>query len=227
MIKIIFVEENLDMTKSLLDFMGMHGYEMFIVKNNTEVWREYKLKRPDVIFLQTSVNEQSGYSVLHAIREIDQNVMIIIRGKSMTAAEVITALMKGANNCIHWDYTPEIILAYTVALFKTAGREQEFKAIHELTDDSYLDVMGYCLYLQNNKIMLNHKECALLKILILNKKKVVDRDQLILEVWPEVTEDTNTYLAKVIMTLRRILQQVSSVSIETVRGKGYMLMIHD
>lgn len=227
MIKILFVEENPDMAKSLLDLVSIHGYEMSIVKSNAEVWMEYKLKRPDVVFLQAYSKGHSGCSLLHTIREKDQKVLIIVLGRSAIPFEVTSILLKGANNYLNGDYTPEIILAYLIALIRTAGREQEFNAVYTLTEDMYLDITGYCLYCGNNKIVLNNKECVLLKKLILNKRKVVDKETLILEVWPDVTVDTITYLAKVIMTLRRILAKKASVSIETVRGKGYMLMIHD
>ena len=78
---------------------------------------------------------------------------------------------------------------------------------------------------KDTQIQLSRKEAELLKVLYVNKGKVIKREDILKEVWK-----TNDYYASksmdvYITKLRKILQLETSVELRNIHGTGYILWI--
>lgn len=228
MLKVFFVEDDSEISGLILDLLSINGFEGYAVKNNADAWKAYHTKKPDVLFLKDKTVGFSGFEVLRMIREIDNDILIVIRGTFGVPGEVVASLIRGgANNYIGHACSAEELIAYLVALVRTADKEYEARSVFDLNKRVCLNIPAHMLYFQHQGVLLTSRECVLLGRLAMNKGKVVDREKLIREIWTENTPDTNTYLAKAIMRLRELLSPEPSIVIETIRARGYMLVNYD
>ncbi|MGZ3709470.1 MAG: response regulator transcription factor, partial [Bdellovibrionota bacterium] len=73
---------------------------------------------------------------------------------------------------------------------------------------------------------LTHKECALLRLLVERRGKVVSRDEILNHVWSEEEFPTSRTVDNFIMRLRRLVEADPDEPqvIKSVRGVGYQLL---
>lgn len=226
MLKILFVEENPEIARTISDLLCINGYDVCAVRDHVKAWAAYRGGTFDIVVLKGKELGLSGFDLLRIIREADDKVLVIMQG-DYTPAEIVTALVAEADNYVTGGCTPKVLLAYLAALVRVAGRQHETKCVFALNERVSLNLPGHMLCFPDKVELLNSRECLLLGRLAMNKGKVVERDKLIHEVWAENTPDTNAYLGKAIMQLRSLLKADPSICIETVRGRGYMLMSYE
>ncbi|MDB9786771.1 response regulator transcription factor [Bacteriovoracaceae bacterium] len=82
-------------------------------------------------------------------------------------------------------------------------------------------------YASNKKNALSNKECEILQLLYQNKDHAVSREEIIRTIWGEDAYPSNRTVDNYIVQLRKLLDEdpISAVSIQSIRGVGYKLII--
>ena len=81
------------------------------------------------------------------------------------------------------------------------------------------------VYMDGNQIILTYKEYELLMYLVENRARVVEREELLDELWDYNAEIETRTLDIHIRTLRQKLGEEGSTYIKTVRSVGYRFAI--
>lgn len=175
-------------------------------------------RKPDLVLLDVMLEDEDGFSILMnlrqnpAYREIPV-IMVSAKGEEINK---VKGLNLGADDYIAKPFgVMELIarinanLRRANAALLTLGRLKLDEARHAVTVDG-------------NDVKTTLKEYELLRLLLKNAGKVVPREKILASVWGEDYVGETRTLDIHLSMLRRALDG-SGVSIETVRGVGYML----
>ncbi len=76
--RILIVDDEEDICDLLSDFLEDNGYETFKTNTGKEALSILKAARPHLMLLDIRLPEMSGIDILRSVREIDQEVGVII-----------------------------------------------------------------------------------------------------------------------------------------------------
>ena len=97
---LLLVEDDSDLALGLRDALESEGYEINHLEDGTGVARALRQIHPDLIILDAMLPGVSGFEVLRRIRELDQDVMVLMltaRGQEM---DRVRGLQLGADDYV-------------------------------------------------------------------------------------------------------------------------------
>jgi DNA-binding response OmpR family regulator len=168
-----------------------------------------------------------GFSAVKKIRLVNKEVPIIMLTAKPLTEDLVKAFDLGCNDFVRKPFAMEELIARIKSFAKVpgnaAGAAQKIYRLgsfslnastHELTNDS-------------KRFQLSYKEVELLKRLCEAKSTVVDRQDLLVELWGSDNVFNNKTMNVYISRLRNYLDSDKSVEIITIRGFGYKLIERD
>jgi len=81
-IKILWADDEIDLLKPQIMFLEKKGYEVWTVTNGHDAIDKCKQDRPDVVFLDESMPGLTGLETLTHIKEIDNNLPVVMITKN-------------------------------------------------------------------------------------------------------------------------------------------------
>lgn len=85
------------------------------------------------------------------------------------------------------------------------------------------DVREQVLHWNNEKQKLTNKESELLAILALHKNRLVERKNILRDLWGNVDEFSRKSMDVFISRLRKYLNRAPRISIQNIHSKGFIL----
>jgi len=76
--RVLIVDDEPDAVELLQEFLTAKGYEVIAASNGEEALRKVKEDRPHLILLDVRMPKMNGLEVLKRVREIDQEVGVIM-----------------------------------------------------------------------------------------------------------------------------------------------------
>lgn len=211
------------MAVELKEYLSGNGYICKISKNCEEALEETCSTDYDVILLDLSLPDGSGFDVLKEVRQTTSKVAVIIITAQGELEDRIKGLQLGADDYLT---KPFALTELGARLFAIIRR------MHGYTVNQ-LDVHGFCLQLQDYKVWYNEapisltkKEFDIFQYLVLNKNRVITRLQLTEHIWGDILEvnsDSN-FIDVHVRNLRKKLDKHTNIDwFETVRNVGYRI----
>ncbi len=163
---------------------------------------------PDLIILDLGLPDTDGFQVLRRIRKVSDVPVIIltVRGEEL---DKIKGLELGADDYIVKPFSPGEILARMHALLR---RSQMTEAAAKVGDKPSIrgklriDFSSREVSIGDKLLKLSPREYDLLYLLVTNEGKVLSKQTLLKEVFPEQQSDTR-YLEVYIKKLRERLEE--------------------
>ena len=222
MSSIMIVDDDIHISDMLNEALKIHGYEVLRAYSGTEALLLLNNTKPDLILLDLMLPGLSGEELLPRIKDIP---VIVVSAKA-GVSEKVELLMGGAVDYITKPFEIEELLArIAVAL-----RQKKAENAGSLNDNEirYSDI---CLYkdkhivlVRNEEIKLTRTEYAILKILILNKERVVAKLNILENISLDTPDCTEDSLKIHIHNLRKKIKDVLGKDIiKSVWGIGFMI----
>ncbi len=224
-INILIAEDDLVMQKLLSDIVRKQGYNPITASDGQEALDRF-FEQPknsdstiDLCILDVMMPIYTGWEVLESIREYSDVPIMMLTALGDESHE-LKGLKSGANEFITKPFSYPILIARIENLLKQTQKEQ-LKAIE-------VGKLSFCnetreIVADGNKIELNNKEYLLLEYFLGNQKKVLTRDQILIQIWGfDYDGDVRTVDTHIKM-LRKKLGSCGEY-IQTVRGVGYQFI---
>ncbi|HOJ09987.1 MAG TPA: response regulator transcription factor [Clostridiales bacterium] len=235
--ELIYVLEDEEHIQQLIKYnLEANGYEVVGFQNGESLLKQIETSLPGLFILDIMLPGIDGLEVCKSIRR-DQKLgtipIIMLTAKSEELDKVL-GLELGADDYITKPFSVRELTARVKALLRRVnalvpnGKEEE-KEKEENKEDviRYKDICIYTdrheVYKSGKLIDLTLKEFDLLKILMLNKGKVLSRDLLLDKVWGfDYYGETRTVDVHIRYLRQKIEDDDSNPEyIETIRGVGY------
>lgn len=222
MFKILVVEDDVDLNKTLCSFLNHSGYEATGCLNANDAYNAMYDNIFDLIISDIMMPNIDGFEFAKNVRELNREIPILF----MTARDDIQSKQRGFRIGID-DYMVKPI--DFDELFLRIGallRRAKIASSRKLEIGSFvMDADEHTAYLNNEEIPLTNREFSILYKLLSYPKKTFTRLQLMDEFW-DANSETAPRAVDVYMTkLRAKLADCEDFEIKTVHGLGYKAVI--
>lgn len=219
--KILIIEDNIQIRNELSTFLTIYGYEIVVLEDFTTILEDISTITPDLILLDINLPHHDGYHVCREIRKTS-NVPIIIVTSRDTEMDELMSMKLGADDFIRKPYNTQILLARIERLFRQVNNDTSNILFH---GDLKLDLSTARISYQDAEEALSKNELRILYCLMINKNKIVSREELMLYLWStNIFVDDNT-LSVNITRLRKKIEKIGLSDIIQTRYKfGYILV---
>lgn len=217
-IKILIVEDEPKLLKTLEDFLGFQDYLSEKAMTGNEAVAVFKEKKNeiDLVLLDLMLPDISGYTVLKEIRKISEVPVIILSARS-AVADQMSGFEKGADDYITKPFSLALVKLHIEAVLKRAGIRRDILVYENLQ----IDKMSQKIYVKDKIIETTKKEFDLLLYFVEHQGVVLDRNKILDAVWEyDYTGDIRT-IDTLVKQLRRKLGEECNY-IHTVYGVGYI-----
>lgn len=216
MAKLIYsVEDNENIREIVACAMEASGMDIVTFGESKSMFASLDNKRPDLILLDIMLPDMDGVETLKILKStIYHDIPVIMVSAKTSEYDKVTLLDMGASDYI----TKPFGVLELIARVKANLKRQQVKYIaygKYLVNDAKREI-SY----MDNPFMLTVKEYETLRLLIMAKGEVVDKDFILKSVWGDDYEGETRTLNMVILRLRAKLQPDA---IETVRNIGFRL----
>lgn len=223
---VTLVEDDVELRDAILGpALRAAGCSVAAAGSAAELYRALVERRPDVVVLDISLPDGSGFDVARHLRQNSSVGIVIITGRS-TAADRVRGLDLGADAYLTKPVDAEVLCA-TVRSVARRLAPAPAPAAPEVRKPWRLDADGWRLLAPDSiGVDLSATERTLLQLLFGAANATVQRDTLI----AALTDDANAFdphrLDMVMHRLRRKLADAGmpALPLHTVRGVGYVLV---
>ena len=230
MAKILVVDDEQNLVDSLQYSLRAEGYEVAIARDGEEALAKARDLLPDLIILDLMIPMISGKDVCRIIRK-ESNVPILMLTAKDNEIDRIVWLEIGADDYITKPFSMRELIARIHGVLRrvtwgenaSLGNRSAVKVLS--TSRISINTESHEVLVSGTSVSLKPKEYELLTLLIVNKGKVLSRNQILNAVWGyDFYGDTRTVDVHIRWLREKIEENPSSpVSIQTVRGVGYQL----
>lgn len=218
--KILIIEKKNELRELIAKTLQENpNYLVYTESNAPKALRKLQDFIPDMVVLNSDLDEVSGTSLCRQIRDIDIKIRILMLGDPNGGHGAVECLAKGAD-----DYVP---LPLDIEELK-ARAEARLRYKDELVDpiitcnDIKLNNETFEVFVKDKKIDLTMREFEILKLLLQNKNRIISRDKILNTVWGYLYEVEPRAVDIQISKLRRKISYKENAII-SVRGFGYKI----
>ncbi|NLT02573.1 MAG: response regulator transcription factor [Bacteroidales bacterium] len=229
MIKLLLVEDDEVLGFIIKEGMELIGnYDVLWVSNGQKGMEAFESFQPDIIVSDIEMPKMSGLEFVQRIREIDEDVPIILETCVSSSKTILEAYSLGIDNYIKKPFLPDELDAYIQSLLKRIHLKNNTRKTDSniiLLGDIEFNTSQQSLSTSDGIINLSGRESKLLELLYQNINEIVPKDVIAENIWGGEKYFTQQRLDVFIYTIRKYLSSDSSVQIRTMRSLGYMLTI--
>ena len=222
--KILFVEDEEDLTLIVADTLRGQGYDVITAVNGMEGIEKFKTEAADIVVADVMMPKMDGFTMAKKIRILSPTVPLLFLTAKSTIDDVEEGFEIGANDYLKKPFELRELIVRIKALLRryNTNRSADIK----FSIGRYIfNVTTQTLSLDERSEELSHFEAKILERLATNIGKTVDASELMISVWQRDEPSNRNSLHGYIHKLRRALRHDPTISIINQRGFGYMLTI--
>jgi DNA-binding response OmpR family regulator len=218
--KVLLAEDDRDFGNILSQYVTISGFDVALARDGKEAWDMFNREKPDICVLDVMMPEMDGFTLGEKIKEAQPGVPLIYLTAKSLKEDIVRGLKIGADDYITKPFDPEVLILRINNILKRAysSSNDEFKI-----SNTVLNINNLELTCGNTKEKLTLKEAQLLRIFIINKNKVLAREDILTEIWGEDDYFLGRSMDVFISRLRKYISEDKNLDIRTVRGTGFIL----
>ena len=222
MLKILVVEDDKDLNRSVCTFLKQNGYDAVGYPGANKAYDAMYDTVFDLIISDIMMPGVDGYEFAKTIRSLNSEIPILF----MTARDDIGSMQKGYGIGIDDYMTKPVNFDELLLRIGALLRRAKIATSHRLEVGRFvMDLDEHTAQLGDEEISLTVREFNILYKLLSYPKKTFSRQQLMDEFWDADT-NSGTRTVDVYMTkLRAKLSECDDFEIKTVHGLGYKAVI--
>ena len=222
MFKILVVEDDRELNKTVCSFLNHSGYEATGCLNATDAYDELAATMFDLIVSDIMMPGVDGFEFAQNIRELNDNIPILF----MTARDDMASKQRGFRIGVDDYMVKPIDLDELFLRIGALLRRAKIAANRKLEIGSFvMDADEHMAYLNEEEIPMTNREFSILYKLLSYPKKTFTRTQLMDEFWDTDTETAPRAVDVYMTKLRSKLAACDDFEIVTVHGLGYKAVI--
>ncbi|MBQ3027685.1 MAG: response regulator transcription factor [Lachnospiraceae bacterium] len=222
MFKILVVEDDKDLNKTVCSFLNHSGYEAVGCLSANEAYDALYETMFDLIISDIMMPGTDGFEFARTVRTQNENIPILF----MTARDDMASKQRGFRIGVDDYMVKPIDLDELFLRIGALLRRAKIAASRKLEIGSFvMDADEHTAYLNDEEIPMTNREFSILYKLLSYPKKTFTRMQLMDEFWDVDTETTPRAVDVYMTKLRGKLANCEEFEIVTVHGLGYKAVI--
>ncbi len=223
----LLVVEDEDSIRELVSTaLRFKGFAVTSVASGREALTAARNASFDLLVLDVNLPDVDGFEICRKLRADGNQVPVVFLTARDDPSDLRAGFTGGGDDYITKPFSlEELVLRIEAVLRRTQGPagERSRLAVGDLT----LDNDSYRVWRGGEEISLSPTEFRLLRYLMLNRDRVVSRNQILDHVWDYEFVGDPSAVETYISYLRRKLGDKGTQTIRTVRGFGYSIQAPD
>ena len=218
--KILIIEDEETIRNELKTLLENFGYKVLMLEKFTNAKEDIKSMTLDLILLDINLPNINGEMLLKEIRE-ESNIPVIMVTSRVCEVDEVLSMSYGADDYITKPYNPTILLLRIQNIFKRMENNRDDLFYDDIVVNPKKGILE-----KNGKVLeLTKNEMIIFTYLLNNRGRIVNRDDLMTDLWNNNEFINDNALTVNISRLRNKLQDFGLENkIETRKGQGYKLL---
>ena len=222
MFKILVVEDDKELNKTVCSFLNHSGYDAIGCLNAVEAYDALSDNMIDLIISDIMMPGVDGFEFAANVRELNKEIPILF----MTARDDMMSKQRGFGIGIDDYMVKPIDLDELFLRIGALLRRAKIVSSKKLEIGNFMmDADEHTAYLGDEEIPMTNREFSILYKLLSYPKKTFTRTQLMDEFWDADTETAPRAVDVYMTKLRSKLSECDTFEIVTVHGLGYKAVI--
>lgn len=218
--RILLVEDDVDIIRTLAELLDSEGYEVDAVRTQSAAVARVEASAPDLVLLDVTLAEGNGLAVCSTLSRTHPELPVIFLTASDDELTTVAGLSMGAVDYVAKPFRPRELLARVAAALRPRADADRMLRLGPLTiSPSRMRVTK-----RGEEVALSAVEYRLLLLFATHPGRVVTRDMMREALWESADayiEDNTLYVY-----MRRLREKIEDdpaapTIIRTLRGVGY------
>lgn len=222
MYKILIVEDDMMIAKTLSSHLEKWDYEVRYVKDFKNVMNDFLEFEPQLVLMDIILPLFNGFYWCTEIRKIAKTPIVFLSSASDNM-NIVMAMNMGGDEFIEKPFDLNVVTAKVQAVLR---RTYEFRGTADVMEwnGAILNLADATVLYQDQKLELSKNEFKILQILLENTGKIVSRESIMTRLWDSNEFIDDNTLTVNVARLRKKMEQIGlGGKIITKKGIGYMV----
>lgn len=228
MTKILIIEDEEPIRMALEDDFCLENYEVAVATDGIEGLAKAADPNIDLIILDIMLPGMNGFEICKKLRNKGVKTPVIMLTARGQEIDRVLGLELGADDYVTKPFSPRELQARVKAILRRMENGSDNRNDNLFRSESLeVDFRKYTCRKNGEVVSLTSHEFTLLKYLIMNRDRVIDRDELLDEVWGRNVFVTPHTVDTHIANLRKKIEDDPSDPrlILSIRGVGYRFIL--
>ena len=224
--KVLLLEDDPNLGFVLQEFLEHKGYKVNLNEDGEKGLKAFNKEPFDICIVDVMMPKMDGFTFSKQVRKTDLNTPIIFLTAKSMKEDKLEGFKLGADDYITKPFSMEELEMRVEAVLrrsKGAKAAPEEKNVFVLGQYKF-DYPAQKLEINGSVQGLTTKEAELMKLLCLNKNRVLEREIALKLIWGNDNYFTGRSMDVFITKLRKYLKEDPKIEIVNVHGTGYKLM---
>ncbi len=220
-IKIALVEDDENLRFLVAERLQSEGYKVLEASNGDDAETMILAEQPDIVLLDWMLPGKQGAEVCSSIRAKGFDKLVIMITAKQQDIDKISAYNLGVSDYITKPFNMDVLVALIDNRIKFALNNEKSESYNFANMEHHPNT--HLLIRDGKKIELTILENRILLYFLKNKNKVINREELMMEVWGYNADVNTRTLDMHIVRLRKKIETNPDYPqyLQTVRGIGY------
>jgi len=220
-VRILLVEDEPRVAAFVAKGLREQAYAIDIARDGEQALYFAAVNTYDLLILDVMLPLKDGYTVCRELRRTGTRTPILMLTARDAVDDRVAGLDCGADDYLTKPFDFKELLARLRALSR---RSAEVRPAVIRVADLILNTANHAVSRAGKRVSLTAKEYSFLEFLVLNKNRIVNREQIAQHVWDENFDPFSNVIDVYVRRLRsKIDAGFDRPLIHTRRGEGYML----
>jgi DNA-binding response OmpR family regulator len=218
--KVLIAEDDRDFGNILTQYVTISGFEVILARDGKEAWEKFNEDKPDICVLDVMMPEMDGFTLAEKIKQAHGDMPVIFLTAKSLKEDIVRGLRLGADDYITKPFDPEVLILRINNILKRvySSVNDEYHISSTVLQFNTLELIS-----GKTREKLTLKEAQLLRYFIINKNKILAREDILTEIWGEDDYFLGRSMDVFISRLRKYVSDDKNIDIRTVRGTGFIL----
>lgn len=224
--KVLLAEDDLSLSFVIKDNLQDAGYEVTHCADGEAAWQQFQKKGFDICLLDVNMPVRDGFSLAKKIRQLSDVVPVLFITAKSLEEDKIKGFETGADDYITKPFSmQELLLRMDVFLRRTKKLQSDAAEEFKLGQLKFI-YHDLKIIAADSTSSLTQKEADLLKFFAQHANKILKREEVLLNVWGKDDYFLGRSMDVFITKLRKHLKADPSITLETIHGVGFRLVIN-
>jgi DNA-binding response OmpR family regulator len=227
MATVLYAEDEMFLGKIVKESLESRGFTVIMESEGDKVFQLFKDTKPDICVLDVMMPNKDGFTVAGEIRSVNREIPILFLTAKVQTEDVLKGFNTGGNDYIRKPFSMEELIARINNLLQLSG-----SAGNVPIDTSNLQIGKLNFNLPRQVLSggsedrkLSFRETELLRYLYDHRNTIIDRRDLLKQLWGNDNFFNSRNLDVYVTRLRSFLKDDPSLEILTIKGIGYRFVI--
>jgi len=225
--RVLLLEDDANLGLVVQEHLQMHGFEVSLCVNGEEGIEVFSKGRYDLCLIDIMMPRKDGFEFAREIRRRDQHTPFIFLTAKSLKEDRIKGFKIGCDDYVTKPFSIEELLLRVQAVLRRSRGEPpgQSNQIEFEIGQFHFDSNRRLLSRQNREYKLTPRESDLLRLLVLKKNRILERQEALHRIWGDDSYFSGRSMDVFISRLRKYLKEDSRVEIVAVHGKGFRLVV--